>query len=233
MRKQMSSMTAQEFVEITAALGLKYYVLAQMLGRSHTSVSHYSTGKKPIPTEVVEKLRELCALRAKELTALTNRVVDTVADMVIATNEIRSAPNSVSPDRLHSSELTLAHRLKPKSGRHYPPYRMTFERFTVFVRALALWQEECQRRVQKVLSDERRIRMHHYELSDIRAISAALPQHAPYEIVIEVEQWHVVSRALRFAGTNDARALWDHWRRHRGAGFPHTRNTRNKQENNT
>lgn len=224
MKRRMSEMTADEFVLITGALGLKYIELAAQINRSHAMVSLYVNGKRPIPYDVATNLNQLLTKRRKylaEVQGVAEAALTTTMDVLVATNEIRHRRDN--PSGLHNSELTLYRRLETPKTNTLPLYRLTRERYAIFVGAIKLWNDEVVRRLKTILEDDSRIRMHRLELADIKAIAGAIPRNVPYDVCITEGEWDVVSRALRFAekeGREGARALYCHWRTHRYAGFP-------------
>ena len=219
-KKPLSDMTAQQFVAIVGALGGRSDHVASALGRSRATVSLYANGHQPIPVDTVTKLRELLTTRAAKIKAAGHqlRAADEsalVSQMIIASNEIRRR----EPDRLPS----LKRRDKPEDSRVYPAYRMHHARFNLYAEALAVYHAACMDR-RRQATDPRDIRAYDRELADLRVIvgntSGIASKGAPYDMMITHSEWFVVSRALRHE-TNDAKySLYQHWRHHKGAGYP-------------
>lgn len=217
----MSTLSAQDFIEMQAALGLKQFELARSLGVARGTASRYGTGSLRIPTSVADQLVIMLAARTKHLETLTGKVVDSVTDMIVETNIIRQDQERAE-SRLHSSELTLANRLKPPDNRVFPAYRLSAAKAAVYRAALESWSIEVERRLKHVLGDANRIKMHRLEYDDLRALRESLSNHAPYEALITFTEWHTVARALRWHSKADsaAYAVYQHWRRHKGCGYP-------------
>lgn len=219
-KKPLSDMTAQDFVEITAALGLKYIELARALNRTSAIVSMYSTGKAPIPEEVRYQLEGMIAARRKALEAAHFKALPTVASMVVATNEIRQATQRDAAPR-------LVHRSASPEARTYPTYRMSGVRQQAYVAALAAWYERIAH-VLKNTSDPREHREYSLELADTKVLLESArgveDRGMPYVNCITRSEWHVVSRALRHRAQTTKHpgtwALYQHWRRHKGCGYP-------------
>ena len=232
MKKTMSDMSAQDLVEATAALGCNYKALAERIGRSHTSVSHYVNGKKPIPLDIAKAVGFLLEARAKEINLLARRTIVSAADigaMIVHTNEIRQASER-QRGALARRALCMAHRLDPPDTRVWEPYRLGYRKVLTLARALVAWKQECESRLRTRLDDARRIRMHVLELADLKAIMASLPRTLPYEILFTHTEWEVIARSLRwFYSLNikshehaSAYALYQHMRRHKHVGYPVT-----------
>lgn len=227
MKKAMSTMTSQQFVEITAALGIKYIELAAKLGRSHSTVSQYSTGKKAIPAEIAQQLDTLIQARAAYINQLKGNLEGTqldVGQLIVETNAIRQAAE-LRP----SNKYRLMRRLQLPDHRPYPPYRLGERKTPIFARALASWRDEVRLRLKALLDDADMLRMHRLELADVEVLIDHVPRTLPYDITITRTEWDVVARALRHSYNSNpienasAYAIYQHWRAHKGTGYPYKR----------
>lgn len=218
----LSQMTAQEFVETTAALGLKYNQLAKALGKHNATISGYSTGQHPIPRAVMEKLQDLIRIEREKIKARLGRLdaADTIASMIVEQNTRKIEQRRLGNHEPHSTEGRLLRRQRKPDTRVYPAYRMSRERMAVYVEALRLWRDRV-RELALTYTSEPHQRDYHLEMHDIRMLADTAPRNAPYDVYIERSQWDVVSRALRhLASTNHkAHALRAHWSRHKGSGY--------------
>jgi predicted transcriptional regulator len=223
MKKPLSNMTPQEFVEFTAALGLKYKGIAEALGKSQACISKYISGERPIPLEVGLRIEQLVKERVAKLRALGERIsgstaADAVGSLIVYHNERKPA------DQHHTLGRLLRRQHKPDT-RVFPAYRMSLERYQVYVKALSLWQARILE-LAKTYTTEAHQRDYRLEMADIKLLADTAPRHAPYDILIEHSQWDVVSRALRHYATLDhdcyraAHALRSHWWKYRGSGYP-------------
>jgi len=226
MKKPISDMTAQEFVEIAAALGAKHIELAHKLDRSQCTISQYSTGAKRIPVEITQRLAELVDARAKYLSQLRGRTFAArdIGALVVETNLIRQAAETPRPD----NQYRLCRRLTMDT-RLYPAYRIRQDRVLLYARALRAWRDEVERRLRTVLDDKNHIKMHRLELTDLKMLFDTVPRTLPYDILVTRTEWQVAARALRWyysldPGANaSAYAFYQHWRKHKEAGYPYKR----------
>jgi hypothetical protein len=222
-KKPLSAMTAQQFVEYTGALG-DYKDLRPLLGKSQPTISCYATGRHPIPLEVANKLHDLIVERASKLRQMGEQIHATnmeamVSSLIVYQNEHkdRSLP--------YHTEARFMRRQLDQDTRTYPAYRMTLERYQIYVRALASWRDRV-RELAREHTDKARQRDYTLELADIKAMADCAPRCAPYDVLIQYNEWDVVSRALRHLGKADpnlylpTEALRQHWSRHRGSGYP-------------
>jgi len=226
MKKPLSDMTAQEFVECTGALGLSYSKLALELRKSQPTISLYANGRQAIPLEVAEQLKAMIATRVQKLTALGTEIKanNVVGSLIMYHNQTKNP-------QPHPTTGRFMRRQVPKPDTTvYPPYRMTHERYKLFVSALASWRDRV-RELALEHTDTARQRDYQLELADIKAMADTLPRNAPYDVLIQRNEWDVVSRALRHLGTQSPElyrstsALRCHWSKYKGAGYPKHRHT--------
>jgi hypothetical protein len=221
MRKPLSDLTAQDFVEFTAALGLNYKGMARVLNKRQATISGYVSGKHPIPMDVADQIKRLVDAKAKEFKELGYRInaASPVGSLIVCQNE-RKDRNA----RYHTEGRLYRRQDKPDT-RVFPAYRMSLERYQVYVKALSLWQARVLE-LAKTYTTEAHQRDYRLEMADIKLLADTAPRHAPYDILIEHSQWDVVSRALRHYATLDhdcyraAHALRSHWWKYRGSGYP-------------
>ena len=226
MRKPMSDMTAQQFVEAMAALGFNQKTMSVELARvlkrrrnyARPTISNYATGKAKIPVEVSQAIAHMCRERAERLRIAATSAEDMIGKLIVYTNQTQAR---FEP---HRTEGRFMRRQNKPDTSTYPVYRMNVERMDVLVSALASWQEKVRALAQQH-SDEARQRDYALELAYIKAIAASLPRTLPYDVVIQRNEWGVISRALRHWNTPQAIALYQHWRRYKGCGFPPHRET--------
>lgn len=220
-------MTSQEFIEYKAALGYNGREMAKALDRHPTTIVGYENGNG-IPVEVVKRLQQLVTQRVTEMQAETGRLYDMAAglgSMIVYQNEKLAAKGG----RLHQSLGRFQRRQRLPDTSTYPAYRMSRERFEVYVLALAKWTERV-RELARTYTDEARQRDYHLELLDLQQMASTAPRNAPYDVCIQRSEWDVVSRALRHLASDAehydrAHALRTHWCKHKGAGFPRRRHT--------
>lgn len=221
MKKPLSNLTPQQFIEIMAALGTRPADLALLIGRSRPSVSQYSTGAKAITQEVADKLNALLAARAGQLNRLLGQQLTPadVGPMIQHTNTMNGAREAVS------TRYRLLRRLRPDT-RLYPPYRLPPTKVLLYAQALAAWRDECERRMRAIVSTDSMVRAYKLELADVRVLYESVPKSPPHELVLSYSEWEVVSRALRWyyaidkVGHAPAYAFYQHWRKHKGCGYP-------------
>lgn len=228
MRKPMSDMTAQQFVEAMAALGFNQKTMSVELARvlkrrrnyARPTISNYATGKAKIPVEVAQAIAHMCRERAERLRIAATSAEDMIGKLIVHTNQTQAR---FEP---HRTEGRFMRRQGEADTRTYPPYRLTAARMQTLLSALAGWQVRVRELAQQY-TDEARQRDYALELADLKALVAALPRHAPYDVVIQRNEWDVISRALRHASTGQdattrgrANALRIHWSRYKGCGFP-------------
>jgi len=214
-RKEMSNMTSSEFVAMCGALKRSYHIVAEALGRSPPMVSLYVNGKARIPRDVADKMHAMIAKRSKELAAwgYKNQSADNIGSMIVASNELyrEKTPDARLP--------ALRRRLEPEDSRVFPAYRLQRADFERYCAALHAWHTEALARRQRAVY-EHDIKSYDFELADLRVLAAnAKGMTAPYDMYITHSEWNVVSRALRHAGPS-VYAFYQHWRHHKGAGFP-------------
>lgn len=216
MKKPLSNMTPQEFVEYTGALNLNYSRMADALGKKPSTVSCYVSGRHPIPQDVADRIFELTREMRKKLELNEGKQFATRHSMIVHHNERKRERGEF---KLHPTVGRFMRRQRKPDTNPLPAYRMTAARVETFMKALAGWQAHVVA-LSREYADAARQKDYRLERVDITAIANSIPRHAPYDIRIERCQWDVVSRALRHAGTPAAIALQAHWNRHRGAGFP-------------
>jgi hypothetical protein len=226
-KKPLSAMTAQEFIEAKAALGFNRKQFAQALNRRGPTITGYENGH-PIPVEVTERIRELIIAEREKIKARDNQLLDISAglgSMIVYQNEQRRQRG----DEPHRTAGRFMRRQRTPDTATYPAYRMSRERFEVYVLAIAKWTERV-RELARQYTDEQRQRDYQLELRDLQQMAATAPRNAPYDVCIQRSEWHVVSRALRHLASVEgfydrAHALRCHWCKHKGAGFPRQRHT--------
>lgn len=214
MKKPLSKITAQQFVEIMAALGINGRTMAAALNRHPSLITRYANGQ-PIPTEIALRLKDLLAAKRREVEAATGEIDATIGSLIVFTNQ-RKKPT------LHQSLGRFMRRQRPPDMRTYPVYRMSAEKFKVYLEALSKWQARV-RELALHYTDAARQSDYRLELADLRSLAESAPRHAPYDVCIQRSEWDVVSRALRHVGTNAAHSLRTHWAKHRVVGFPRHR----------
>lgn len=228
MRKPLSNMTAQQFVEYTGALDLNYTQLAKELRKSQPTISLYANGRQPIPLDVAQQLETMIDTRVQKLTELGAKLKanDVIGSLIIHANEQRMRGNPAP----HKTTGRFMRRQGKPDTRIYPAYRMSVERYKLYVRALASWQARV-RELAIEHTDAARQRDYQLELADLKAMAAGMPRALPYDILLQHNEWDVVSRALRHLGTQSPElyracaALRMHWSKHKGAGYPKHRHT--------
>jgi len=220
MKKPLSKLTAQEFVEIMAALGINGRAMSKALNRHPSLITRYMNGQ-PIPTEIALRLKELLAAKRREVENITGEVEASIGSLIVFTNQ-RKTPT------LHQSLGRFFRRQRPPDTRTYPVYRMSVEKFKVYLDALSKWQARV-RELALQYTDAARQSDYRLEMADLRSLAESAPRHAPYDVCITRSEWDVVSRALRHVGTNDAHSLRTHWAKHRVVGFPRHRFTATKE----
>lgn len=212
MRKPLSTMTGQDFVRCARALSCNYIQMAKLLGKSPATISNYISERRPIPQDVARLIFAKIQEKISELRMISPSIEDSIGKLITHANE------HASPE-LHRTQGRFMLRQTPQDTMTFPVYRMNAKRFAAFVNALKAWHERV-RELAREHGDETRQRDYQLEIADLKAIVAALPRHAPYDIVIQRNEWAVVSRALRHLNTPDAQALRIHWGRHKGCGYP-------------
>jgi len=212
MRRTISNMTAQDLFEHMAALGLNRKGLASVLEKHPSTISNYLNGRFPIPQDVAQRVAKLVQERAQQLQIHAANAASQIGPLITYHNQTKTP-------ELHRTESRFMRKQNKPDTSTYPVYRMSAERMNVLVSALTAWQEKVRELAQKH-GDEARQRDYALELADLKALIAALPRHAPYDVVIQRNEWDVISRALRHLNTPQAIALYQHWRRHKGCGFP-------------
>ncbi len=222
-KKPLSNMTAQRFVEITGALGGRFTIVARLLGLSPAMVSRYANGHSPIPVEVVTKLQGAIQDRIATIDVLKHSInisEDLVSQLIVVANETKEE----RPKRLPF----LMRRGNDMDTRVYPAYRLRHADLLVYAESLSCWHAECVTRRQKA-SDARDIRALDLELADLKVLAGNLQgiksKGAPYNMYITFSEWFVVSRALRWQVTDRKYAIYQHWRHHKGPGFPRARSS--------
>lgn len=224
MRKDLSNMTDQQFIECVAALDMNYKQVATALRKHQSTISGYASGRNPIPREIVASLQLMIDAKIKQLDAIYHIGKASIGQMITIANE-HKRPS------VHQTEGRFMRRQDPPDTRTYPVYRMSPERFKTYAEALAVWNTEVHR-LAHIYTDEIRQRDYKLEIADLKAMAASAPRQAPYDVCITRTEWDVVSRMLRHyakqgkAEYRAAHALRAHWNRHKGAGFPINRKAR-------
>lgn len=229
MKVPLSDMTNSQFMEAVAALGLQYKQLAEKLDRSPTQVSLYASGSRPIPVSIANAIGDLLKARAAELTSMSGRLfaAGAIGAMITYTNEERQR-REWSEGHKHHNALALKRRLHKPDESLWEPIRLSADKLTIFVRALASWKAECERRLREDVDTERLSKMYQRELADIKVIAGNVPRALPYEFIFTKSEWFVIGRALCWQHKLDpknvthgrAYALYQFLRRHKGTGYP-------------
>lgn len=214
MRKPLSKMTAHEIVECQAALGLTARAFAQALGKATPTLSSYKSGRFAIPMEVANRTNELIQHEKQQIEKLASNI-----NATITLGQLISFQNTRKKSLVHNTEARFMRRQLPVSTKTLPPYRMTKRQFTAYVAALASWHAHIKQ-LLRLYNDEARQRDYTLELADIKALATSAPRAMPYDVVIQANEWDVVSRALRHHGKAApyAYSFYQTWRKNRGAG---------------
>lgn len=219
----MSDMSAHEFVQFVGAIGLTYSRLAVELRKSQPTISLYASGKQPIPMDVARQLKYLIDVRAKKLLHCQSMVKahdEVVSALIIHNNEARFAAREP-----HVTAGRFMRRQNQPDTRTYPLYRLSLDRYKLFIAALTAWDTQVKA-LARMHTDTARQRDYTLELADLKAIAATAPRNAPYDICLQRSEWDVVSRALRHYGSitpehyNPTAALRTHWSKYKAAGYP-------------
>jgi|SRR5262245_8040402 len=227
MRKPLSNMTSQEFIEIKAALGFNRKAMAEALNKAGATITGYENGKA-IPIDTVERLSALLKDARERIQRSEGVTLANTGSMIVYRNE-RKGPE------LHQTLARFGRRQRPPDTRTFPVYRMSRERYQVYAEALAGWTKHV-RELAREYTDAARQRDYQLELADLQALAASAPRSAPYDVCITRTEWDVVSRALRHLAASgdhqkykDAHALRVHWLKYRGSGFPKHRSQQEGQ----
>jgi hypothetical protein len=168
-----------------------------------------------------------------ERAALTTAVVAARANA--AQNERDLAAGIIGkPEGFPAGRLPRRQKHDPAQAETLPPYRVRQEYSTLLAAAIRAWGQECKHRYHHAASDAHQ-RDYRLELADLAAVMPRVPQdvrggaaHA-FDISITKAEWDAISRALRHLartthpkGNCDGPAyvLYQHWRKHRFAGYP-------------
>lgn len=226
MRKPMSNMTDSEFVRILGALRFDHIAMANELARvlqrrraySRAMISHYATGRCPIPLDVAQAAHTLCEEKARELHGITARGE-------YAVTALRNMHMGPSRKGHTATEGRFMNRQQGDgvNTTMLPPYRMRPKHYGTLVHALVAWKAHVHELAKKHGSPDHQ-KDYQMELADLRAIVTHMPRELPYEFHVQVSEWGVIARALRHYHqahqSKAAYAIYQHWRRHRGGGFP-------------
>lgn len=214
MRKALSDMTAQDLLEHIAALGMNRKEFAAAVGKALSTVSNYTNGRFPIPQDVAQATVRLVQAKAQALHIRASNAAAQVGQLITLHNQTRA------PDK-HRTEARFMRRQGEQDTTTFPVYRMSVEKYAIYVQALAAWTEHV-RSLAREHDDEARQRDYALELADLQALASSAPRNAPYDVVIQRNEWYVVSRALRHLAQSkpEALALYQHWRKYKGCGFP-------------
>lgn len=220
--KKMSKLTSQEFIEYKGALGFNRKELAAALNRKGATITGYENGQG-IPEEVVERLRDLVRREREKIKARDGVLISIDAGLGSLIVHQNTVGRQHKPPRLHQALGRFARKQRKPDTRLLPLYRMTRERFMVYVQALSRWQLRV-RELAREYTDEARQRDYTLELADLKAMAASAPRAAPYDVCIQHNEWDVVSRALRHLATDpkfyaQAHALRTHWGKHKHTGY--------------
>lgn len=223
--KPMSDMTDQDFVRCIGALGLQQreiaYELGIVLGRrkplGRATISNYATGRMRIPNEVALAVYTLCERKAQALKILA-------ADRDTRVSNLIQFQNSFRPYRRRDQHPTADRFMNRQnaegtSTKLLAPYRIRLKYYPVLVQALAGWHAHVMT-LARQYTDAARQKDYQLEVADLKALAASLPRALPYEAHVTKAEWQVIGRALRHMGTNPAINLYQHWKRHKGCGYP-------------
>jgi len=227
-KKQPSNMTPAQFNYVVGLLNKNYTQASKLINRSPSTTSQYVNGYKPIPLEVVRLLKEAVDERKAKLAQagwLTQgSQLATDAQLMDANHRIRMERAVEGP-----ALPLLARRLRkdPDDLKLYPSYRMSGEKFKAYLTALNAWAAHI-RTAMRQTTKAQLIKAYTLELYDLKALAeyarGAIQKGAPYDVCITRGEWYVVSRALRHLFRTEridvAFALYQHWRTHKGFGYP-------------
>jgi len=220
-------MTSQDFIEVMGALHLNRKHMAAALGKRGPTITGYMNGK-PIPVDVAERIQSLLKQERERIQRAEGLTLSSVGSMIVYQNE-RKKP------ALHQTFARFGRRQRPPDTRTFPTYRMSRERFGVYLEALSKWAAHV-RELAREYTDHARQRDYALELADLKQLAETAPRNAPYDVCITRTEWDVVSRALRHLAASgdhqkyrDAHALRVHWLKYRGSGFPKHRSTQEGQ----
>lgn len=225
MRKPRSNWTQTEFIEVQAALGLSTNQLAHKLRRNHSTISCYAHGHSHIPYEVEYQMTELLKQRRDQVAKALNTAATnlTTHNLITYTNEerMRAEPRS-KPPALCARKFGM-----PEGNRLLGVYRLNHRKLGLYIRALALWDK----RIRAVLREHPDAAEWRKEHANLRVLAenakAMIKKGVPYEVCPTGSEIMTIGSALRHSGDSAARALYQHWRIHRGSGYP-VRRTNNQ-----
>lgn len=215
MFKPMSTLSAHDFTQAQGALGITARELALALGRHQASISAYKSGRSPIPNEVAIKLQELLQHEVRKISEISN-----MTQAAITIGSMITFQNTRKKPALHTTEARFMRRQLPVSTSTLPAYRLTHRQWQCYVSALEQWFVHVKGSMKLYQADGQRKRDYELELADIKALASGAPRALPYDVVLQINEWDVVSRALRHCAVTNpyAYSLYQTWRKNRGAG---------------
>lgn len=236
----VSTLTPDDMRIAAGALHVSVRALSTLLGKSRGTVSHYLTGRCRIPQSVADRLRELLLHHAGDfLTDVERSALDTAAMAARANvsrneHELAAGHMRYSDAGFPQGRLPRRQRIDPAKARVFPPYRVREAQSLLLVAALKHWGTEAHGHYHQAATPAHQ-RDYQLELADIAALMTRVPQdvrggtgHA-FDMTINEVEWDVISRALRrYAPTvhprgkvdGPAYVFYQHWRKHRFAGYP-------------
>lgn len=224
-RKILSNMTDQDFLRAIGALGLRHkdigHELARALGRqravSRSSISCYATGRNPIPLDIATGIQKLVDEKAAQLRDISASYETRVSRLIEYHNQRRRT----NPSAPHMTEGRFMNRQTAEGTdtKLLAPYRIRRKYYPVLARSLAAWHAHVIELARKH-TDQARQRDYQLEHADLKALAASLPRSLPYEAHVSKAEWQVIGRALRHDGSKEAIALYQHWKKHKGCGYP-------------
>lgn len=226
-KKDHSKMTASQFAHLAGLLSHKYTDVARLLERSPSTISQYINGRLPITKQVerdiLTAIEERKRLLDKLITADKASRVMTDMELMDRNRELREE----AADKPKLPRLTRRDLITNERQRTYPTYRMSAEKMATYLAALNKWAAHIRAALSQA-GDERSLKQYTLELHEIKAMASfargAIEKGAPYDVCITHAEWNVASSALRHLYQTDqsniAYALYEHWRIHKGTGYP-------------
>lgn len=252
-RVALSVFTADDMRLAIGACGTTIRGMAIRLGVSRSTMGAYVTGRCAVPQHVADRVRTIIVEHSRKWFTPEQAAQLATLDLAARTNAERNterlqATGHALPPGYTKGRLPKRQKDDPLLRTVHPPYRVR-ERYSVLlVAALRHWAKVIHERTRhEATSSPAHLRDYALEMADIKAIMIHIPQdvrggtlHA-FDIQITEAEWKCISRALRnyaeYAhpqGKRDgpAHVFYQHWRKHRFAGYPFvpmaTREERNK-----
>lgn len=221
MAHRIYNIDSHAFNEYCSSLYLTGAELAAKFGRAESTVSHYRTGRLKVPDEVLTILLRLLKERAAHIGRQAMDVETHMAAFVGASAVFHNT------NEQRERKPGFYNRVRNREQRDYEErtilaaYRITMPRLAILRQGLVALHEKLHDQLTKAPNS---LTLTHALIDwksvagRVRGLDKVTP---PFTMRPSIADWRILSAAIRLVPGDEAYAFYQHWRRHKGSGWPY------------